>query len=96
MTNPRLATPPQTPSARARRVGSGYRSVIIASEAGSIAAAPRPCTARAMINGSGPGATAQPSEATPKTAIPARQTRRWPSTSPSAPAVSIAAASGSV
>ena len=70
--------------------------MIIASEAGSIAAAPSPCTPRAMINVSGPGATPQPSEATPKTTIPVTQTRRWPSTSPSAPAVSIAAASGNV
>jgi hypothetical protein len=54
--NPETAA--QTPSARLRLRSSGYRCLIIDSVPGSLAAAPRPMTARAAIRIPMPGATA--------------------------------------
>ena len=58
-------------------------------------AAPAPCTARAAISAHRFGAMAQSSEAAVNSASPAIRTRRWPSTSPSRPALTTRAVSAS-
>ena len=56
---------------------------------GTIAAAPAPCTNRATISTSIPGARPQASELRVNTATPARNSRRRPYSSPSrAPVIS--------
>ena len=73
----------------------GKTNVTSASESGSIDAAPTAITTRPAISTSGFGAAAQTTEPRPKTANPARKTRRRPKMSPSRPAVTTSAATTS-
>ncbi len=65
---------------------------ISASDTGVSAAAPNPCRTLAATSTPTPGATAQSAEATVKTPIPARKTRRRPRRSAHRPAPIIPAA----
>jgi hypothetical protein len=75
---PPAATNPKTPIAFARSAGSGNEVTTSESATAETIAAPRPCTARALIRVAGEVASPQPSEATVNTAIPVRNRRRWP------------------
>ena len=88
--------PPQTPSARARGPASWNWCTISASEQGSSADAPSPCTVRAAISTPRPGAAAQAADPAAKAASPAMNTRFAPSRSAAEPAVSMTAARASV
>jgi hypothetical protein len=86
----------QATVARSRSARAVNRCGTRARVAGSSAAAPAPCTARAAMSQPMPGALAHAAEAAVNTAIPPSSMRRSPIRSPSAPAVSSSAASGSV
>lgn len=77
---------------RARRLGSGNAAVSRVSELGMNSAAPEPWSSRAATRAVPSGDSAQPSEATTKTTIPARYSRFAPNRSASAPASSSNAA----
>ncbi len=88
------ATAPQMPKA-APRLSAGNTMVSKASVWGISSAAPRPWTARKAMSQPGVGASPQAADATVKSAIPAKNTVRWPSRSPSLPAVIRSTASTS-
>lgn len=83
--------PPQIPMIAPRR-SAGNAEVRIVRLSGVMIAAPAPCTARAVISRLMSGASAQAAEAAVNSASPATYTRRRPSRSPSAAAVTIPAA----
>jgi len=86
----------QATVARSRSARFVNRWGTSASVAGSSAAAPAPWTARAPISQPIPGAVAHAADAAVNTAMPPSSMRRSPTRSPSAPALSSSAASGSV
>ncbi|GAA1829816.1 hypothetical protein GCM10009735_76880 [Actinomadura chokoriensis] len=65
-------TADQTPSTFARSRASGKARTSSASELGMNSAAPAPCRSRAAISTSMPGASAEASDAKPKTPMPHR------------------------
>ena len=79
--NPLDAATANAANARVRAGPSGNAPASTATAAGTVSAAPTPCTARAVINQATSGLSPQASEAAPKTASPARSTGRAPSTS---------------
>ncbi|KVL14031.1 hypothetical protein WS95_23205 [Burkholderia sp. MSMB1826] len=84
-------------TARARRRGScRHASFSSASEFGSMAAAPTPCSARAATSIAGATAAPHASDASANSRRPAIYRRRAPKRSPSAPADSISTANASV
>ncbi len=85
-------TPAQTPRARARSARPGWALVMTASVPGSSSAAPNPWPARAATSSGAVAASPHAADATPNSPKPVRTTRRWPTTSPSAPPVSRNAA----
>ena len=86
MEPPADATNPYTPMALACSRGSGNIVTIIPSVTADAAAPPAPCRKRAPISIAWLCANPHKSDATVKTASPARKTRRWPIRSPSRPA----------
>ena len=78
---PEPATAPQTPSAVLRSAPSLKVVVTIESAAGETSAAPRPCTARAMISHSSLWAKPPASEASANSSRPEMNIRRRPSRS---------------
>ena len=72
------AIAPHAPSAVFRSLPSGKLVVRIYSVAGSIIAAPNPCTSRAPMSIVMLGASAQATEANVKITMPIRKTRRRP------------------
>jgi hypothetical protein len=82
---PALLSTPQMAVARARRGGSGNTEPSSASAAGAASAAPAPWANRAASKAWSPGVRPTTAEANPKTAMPVRNTRRWPSRSASRP-----------
>ena len=87
--------PAQVPIAAPRSSG-GNAAEMMARLCGTIIAAPIPCTSRAAISASTPGASAQPSEASAKTPVPSRNSRSRPKRSPAAPPTRISAPRNSV
>ena len=83
---------PMPPSPCRARSGRGMRRRRWPGPAGSISAAPTPCTARAANSSGSDGAAAHTSEATTKTVNPTRSSLRLPNRSPSDPDVSSKAA----
>ena len=85
MLPPPAATKPKIPIAFARSAGSVKSVIISDSETAEATAPPRPCTVLAAI--SIPWVVESPhrSEATVKSEIPARNSRRCPNKSPSRP-----------
>ena len=81
---PALAIAPHAASAAVRWLPS-YVVVTIDSAPGVSIAAPRPCAARAPISASGEGARPLASDASVKSASPARKTRRCPNRSVARP-----------
>ena len=92
---PRPATPPQMPIASGRRA-SGTDPASRVSESGRIAAAPKPCAARAAMSWPGSVASAASAELSVKTAMPMMKRVRRPNRSPSATAMRIVLAKASV
>ena len=82
---PLAASAPQIPSALLRCAPSSNMFITIDRAAGSITAAPIPCTARAPIRNPSPVASAQASDAAENTPSPAIRTRRRPSRSAARP-----------
>ncbi len=80
----------QSPMARPR-ISRGYAREMMASDPGTIAAAPTPCASRAAIRISGLGAMAQTSEVAMNSAIPRPKTRASPKRSAKAPPTRISA-----
>ena len=78
------------------RIRSETEPASSAKDRGMIAAAPKPCTARATTRASDVELSAAPIEPMVKTTIPAAMTRRRPSRSPSVAAGSMKAAKASV
>ena len=76
---------PHAPIARLRSAPSGKLRIRIDKAAGVIAAAPRPCTARAAINVAPEDASPHAKEASVKMATPASSTRLRPSRSANRP-----------
>ena len=92
---PRPATPPQMPIASGRRaIGTLPASSV--SESGRMAAAPKPCRARAAMSWPGSVARAASAELSVKTMMPMRNRVRRPKRSPSATAMRIVLANASV
>jgi hypothetical protein len=87
--------PAHVPIARVRSPGWNAASMI-ARLAGVISAPPTPCTARAAMSQSMPGAAAHSTDAAVNQLNPARKTRRRPHRSLSEPASSISEARVSV
>ena len=78
MLPPPAMTKPKKPMARARSPGS-VKSVMISERAtAETTAPPSPCTARATISIACPVASPQASEASVNSAMPIRNSRRWP------------------
>ena len=92
---PRPLMADQPPSARPRFSG-GTAAERIVSVSGRTSAAPAPCTARAAISASTPGASAAAADAPVKMASPTANIRRRPKRSPSAAPVSSSTANVSV
>jgi len=94
MAGPRASASPQTavqtPTALSRSRSSGYRWRSMDSVPGSLAAAPRPITARPAIRTGALGTMAHSTEPAQKTAAPASMTRLRPNSSPTMPNASIA------
>ena len=85
MLPPPEATKPKIPIAFARSAGS-VKSVIISDSAtAETTAPPTPWTALAATRTPCEFASPQPTEARVKSAIPIRNSRRWPKRSPSRP-----------
>ena len=82
----RAEIPAQMPSARACS-SFGKALQTIASESGSIGAAPIPCSTRPPISVSSSPAAPETAEPSAKTTVPARKRRLRPNMSPSRPAV---------
>ncbi len=82
------ATPPHTPMARVRCLGSANSSAVTASDSGTIAAANTPWPPRAAISIPGLGASAQATEQAVKPAVPVSRVALRPKRSPTDPAVS--------
>ena len=76
--NPAEALAANTPSARFRSVPSAKFVVMIETAAGTVSAAPMPCTARAAISSPALGASPAASDITPNTTSPPRNTARRP------------------
>ena len=85
MLPPPAATKPKTPIALARSACSVNRLIISDSETAETTAPPSPCTARAPISIPCEPASPQQTDATVKSAIPIRNSRRWPKRSPRRP-----------
>src|SRR6266508_4532919 len=85
MLPPPAATKPKTLIAFARSAGSVKSVIISDSPTADAIAPPTPCTARAPTRNHCVVARPQASEATVKSEIPARKSRRCPSRSPSRP-----------
>src|SRR5580692_4848343 len=83
--SPTLATPAQTPTARARRAGSAYSVTSIDSVCGISAATPAACTARAPTRNPRPRAAAHAADPAVNTATPPRNAARRPTRAPTAP-----------
>ena len=92
---PRPDTPPQMPIAIARRAG-GTAPASRVSDSGMIAAAPRPCSARAAISAPALSLSAEPIEAAVNRVTPSSIIRRRPTRSPSVAAGSMKVANASV
>ena len=92
---PRPATPPQMPIASGRRA-SGTEPASRVSESGMIAAAPNPCSARAVMSWPGSVARAANAELSVKTTMPMRNSVRRPNRSPRATAMRIVLANARV
>ena len=92
---PSPETPPQIPMAIARRDG-GTAAASRVRDSGMIAAAPAPCIARAAIRAPVVVDRAEPIEASVKSVIPVRNTRRRPRRSPRVAAGSMRVAKASV
>jgi hypothetical protein len=84
-------TPVKSPIARPSR-SRGYAAVSSAIASGITSAAPAPCTARAAISHSIPGATAHAADASVNSTRPATNSRLRPYRSPSAAPVSSSTA----
>jgi len=84
------ANPDHVPIARPRSAPVNV-TLISASDSGSASAAPMPCTERATISTITLGASAPPTDAKPKIAIPIAKNFRRPKRSPSAPPTRISA-----
>ena len=82
---PPAATKPKTPMAFARSPGSVNMVMISESETAETIAPPRPCTARATISRCWVLARPHASDASVKSAIPIRNSRRCPNRSPRRP-----------
>ena len=82
---PPEATKPKTPIAFARSAGSVKSVIISESATAETTAPPAPCTARATMRTPCEVARPHVTEASVKSAIPARKSRRWPKRSPSRP-----------
>ena len=87
--------PLQMPTA-ALRMRSGTAAASSVSDSGITAAPAAPCTARAVISIHGSVASAHAADATVNSPMPNRNSRRRPSRSPRADAVSSSAAKDSV
>ena len=85
MLPPPEATKPKMPIAFARSAGSVKSVIISESATAETTAPPRPCTARAPTSSSCEVESPQASDASVKSAIPIRNSRRWPKRSPSRP-----------
>ncbi len=85
MLPPPAMTKPKTPIAFARSAGSVNRNMISEKATAETTAPPSPCTARAPSSRRCELERPQPSEARVKSAMPARNSRRWPKRSPSRP-----------
>ena len=85
-------TPAQTPTARARLRSPVYRWRSMDRVPGSLAAAPRPMTARPAISTPTLGASADRTDPAQNMPTPASMTRLRPNSSPTMPKPSIAAA----
>ena len=83
MLPPPAATKPKTPIALARSAGSVNRLIISDSETAETIGAAEPCTARAPISISCEPASPQ-RRGDVKSAIPIRNSRRWPRGRPAA------------
>ncbi len=82
---PLAASAPQIPSALLRSAPSSNMFITIDSAAGTMIAAPIPCTARAPIRNASPVASAHASDAAVNTTEPRIKTRRRPSRSAARP-----------
>lgn len=89
------ATAPQTAKARCCS-RPRYDALMSGSVVANMAAPPTPCAPRNAMSSRTPGASPQASEASVKSANPARKTLRRPSASPTAPQTMRSAASASV
>ena len=85
MLPPPAITKPKKPIAFVRSAGSWKSSRSSESATAETTAPPRPCTARAAISMFCEVESPQASEASVKSAIPPRKSRRWPNRSPSRP-----------
>ena len=85
MLPPPAATKPKTPMALARSAGSVKRVIMSESDTADAIAPPTPCTARAPSRSSWLVETPQASDASVKSEIPVRNSRRWPKRSPRRP-----------
>src|ERR671934_854819 len=82
---PPAPSPPQMPSALLRSAPSANMFITIDRAAGSMIAAPTPCTARLPIRNASPVASAQPSDEAVNRASPSIRIRRRPSRSAARP-----------
>jgi hypothetical protein len=83
--NPADALAANTPSARLRSSPSANVVAMIDTAAGTVSAAPTPCSPRATTSGAEDGARPQASDIAPNVASPATKTRRLPSRSAARP-----------
>jgi hypothetical protein len=83
--NPALPLAPNTPRARLRSGPSAKVVAMMATAAGTVSAAPTPCTARAAMRNPPDGASPQASDMAENSASPATNTRRRPRRSAARP-----------
>jgi hypothetical protein len=83
--NPADALAANTPRARLRSAPSGNVVAMIDTAAGTVSAAPTPCSPRATTSGAAEGARPQASDIAPNATSPATNMRRRPSRSAARP-----------